>query len=350
MHQFNYTSTADKLLVADTVRQLNALYECKGRQDLYIENAPEILKSLMDKAQLRSAAAACCITGANISEERIEAIINGEQFPSARHEEEAAGYYQALASIYENYEYIPINTDTICKLHAELYRLTPGITGGKLKQNDFTLAETMTDGSEQVHFIPVKASDTRDALNTLCNKFNDAIERGTYSPLILIPIFTLDFLCIRPFKHGSGRISRLLALLLLYKYGFFAGKYVSFEKLVEENIERYRNTLRESTVGWHSNGNNYMPFVRFYLELVGETYERFQQRVEVRRQGKLSKAERVKAVFDKKIGKIKKSDIAAYCPDISMTTIERTLAELVNNGIIEKVGSARATGYVLANK
>lgn len=347
MHQYNYTSTSNKLLVAEIVKLLTELYECKGRQDLYIENAPEILKSLMDQAQSLSAISTCSITGSDITAEQLHALAENDINPNGRAEEEAIGYYQALTSIYEDYENIPISTDTICKLHEKLYRYTPGVTGGKLKQNDFVVAETMKDGSEKVQFVPVKSGDTRDSLNTLCNKFNEAMQKGSYSPLLLIPIFTLDFLCIRPFKHGSGRISRLLTLLLLYKQGFFAGKYVSLEKIVAENIDTYHSTLRESADGWHNNSNNYMPFVRFYLELIRTTYERFQERVELRRNGKLSKADRVKSVFEKKMGRIKKRDIAACCPDISMTTIERTLAELLANGSIEKVGSARATAYIL---
>ena len=172
------------------------------------------------------------------------------------------------------------------------------------------------------------------------------IEAATYNPLILMPIFILDFLCIHPFNDGNGRMSRLLTLLLLYRSGYIVGKYVSMEMLIEKTKETYYEALQNSSIEWHNDKSDYTSFVRYYLGVILKGYNEFQDRIAHLKYRKLSKADRVKAVFDKKLGVVKKSDIATLCPDISETTIERTLKELLEIGFIEKVGKGRATGYI----
>ena len=168
--------------------------------------------------------------------------------------------------------------------------------------------------------------------------------------MLLIPMFTLDFLCIRPFENGNGRVGRLMSLLLLYKSGFIAGKYISMEKLVGESREAYYDALRRSTVGWHDNVNTYVPFVSYFMSLVSQIYAELDERIATLQRGKVSKADRIRDVFDRRDGRIRKQDIASYCPDISIPTIERVLGELVASGYISKVGNARATYYMKKNE
>ena len=194
--------------------------------------------------------------------------------------------------------------------------------------------------------MPVAAFETPEAMENLCNEFNKAIDRAEYDPLLLIPMFILDFLCIHPFNDGNGRMSRLLTLLLLYRSGYIVGKYVSMEMLIEKTKETYYEALQNSSVEWHNNQSDYTSFVKYYLGVVLKGYNEFQDRIEHLKYRKFSKADRVKAVFEKKLGIVKKSDIATLCPDISETTIERSLKDLLEAGLIEKVGKGRATGYV----
>jgi len=196
-----------------------------------------------------------------------------------------------------------------------------------------------------MRFAPVPAFQTAEAIEALCSEFNSAIDRSEYDPLLLIPMFILDFLCIHPFNDGNGRMSRLLTLLLLYRSGYIVGKYISMEMLIEKTKETYYEALQNSSIGWHDNTSDYTSFVRYYLGVVLKGYNDFQDRVEHLKYRKISKTERVKAVFEKKLGIIKKSDIATLCPDISETTIERSLKELLESEYIEKVGKGRATGY-----
>jgi Fic family protein len=158
-------------------------------------------------------------------------------------------------------------------------------------------------------------------------------------------MFILDFLCIHPFADGNGRMSRLLTLLLLYRSGYIVGKYISIEKLIEKSKETYYESLQDSSANWHENQNNYEPFIRFFLGILQKAYNEFEERMEYLSIKGQSKADRIKSVIDRKIGKITKKEIMELCPDISKITVERTLNALVTSGYIIKIGNGRTTSY-----
>lgn len=350
MHLFDYQEIPRNLLTPEIVNMLSALHEFKGKQELYIETEPDVLTALLDIAKIQSTKASNKIEGIYTSDERLEALVMEKAEPRNRSEEEIAGYREVLATVHESYEYIPVRSNNILQLHRDLYSFSKSDLGGKFKNTDNVIAESGKDGKQRVRFTPVPAFQTPEAMEQLCLQFNNAIDEGRYDPLILIPMFVLDFLCIHPFNDGNGRMSRLLTLLLLYRSGYIVGKYISMEMLIEKSKETYYEALRDSSYAWHEGTNDYTPFVKYYLGIMLKGYKEFQDRVEHLNYRKLSKADRVKAVFDKKLGIVRKSDIAAFCPDISETTIERTLKELLKTGYIEKVGKARATGYVRKEK
>lgn len=346
MHTFDYRETPKKLLTPDIVNMLSLLHEFRGKQELYIEAESDVLTALLDIAKIQSTKASNKIEGIYTSDERLEALVMEKSEPRNRSEEEIAGYREVLATVHDSYEYIPIRPNNILQLHRDLYSFSSSDTGGKFKNTDNVIAESGKDGKQRVRFAPVPAFQTAEAMEMLCAEFNSAIERSEYDALLLIPMFVLDFLCIHPFNDGNGRMSRLLTLLLLYRSGYIVGKYVSMEMLIEKTKETYYEALQSSSTGWHENSSDYTSFVKYYLGVVLKGYNEFQDRIEHLKYRKLSKTDRVKAVFDKKLGIIKKSDIASLCPDISETTIERTLKELLESGFVEKVGKGRATGYV----
>ena len=345
MHTFDYTETPKSLLTPDIVNMLSSLHEFRGRQELYIEAESDVLTALLDIAKIQSTKASNKIEGIFTSDERLEALVLEKAEPRNRSEAEIAGYREVLATVHNSYEYIPIRPNNILQLHRDLYSFSSSDTGGRFKNTDNVIAESANDGQRRVRFVPVPAFQTSEAMENLCEEFNNAIERAEYDPLLLIPMFILDFLCIHPFNDGNGRMSRLLTLLLLYRNGYIVGKYVSMEMLIEKTKETYYEALQNSSLEWHNNQSDYTSFVRYYLGVVLKGYNEFQDRIEHLQYRKLSKADRVKAVFEKKLGIVKKSDIATLCPDISETTIERTLKDLLGSGYIEKVGKGRATGY-----
>lgn len=345
MHTFDYKESPKNLLTPEIVNMLSSLHEFRGKQELYIEAESDILTSLLNIAKIQSTKASNKIEGIYTSDERLEALVMEKAEPQNRSEEEIAGYREVLATVHDSYEYISIRPNNILQLHRDLYGFSSSDTGGRFKNTDNVIAESGKDGKQRVRFAPVPAFQTAEAIEALCSEFNSAINRSEYDPLLLIPMFILDFLCIHPFNDGNGRMSRLLTLLLLYRSGYIVGKYISMEMLIEKTKETYYEALQNSSIGWHDNTSDYTSFVRYYLGVVLKGYNDFQDRVEHLKYRKISKTERVKAVFEKKLGIIKKSDIATLCPDISETTIERSLKELLESGYIEKVGKGRATGY-----
>ena len=220
MHVFDYKERPEKLLTPEVVNQLGKIHELKGRQELFIEAAPDVLTSLLEIAKIQSTKASNKIEGIWTSDERLEAIVKEKSQPRNRSEEEISGYRDVLATIHESYEYITPRPNNILQLHRDLYSFSSSSVGGAYKNSDNVIAETGTDGKSRARFIPVPAFQTADAMEQLCSNFIDAMEEGRYDPLVLVPMFILDFLCIHPFNDGNGRMSRLLTLLLLYRCGY----------------------------------------------------------------------------------------------------------------------------------
>lgn len=345
MHTFEYAKIAQNLLTPDVVNMLSVLHEYRGKQDLYIEAHSDTLSVLLDIAKIQSTKASNSIEGIFTSNERLEALVLEKATPQNRSEEEIAGYREVLTIIHENFDSIPITPNIILQLHRDLYAYSHSAEGGKFKNSDNVIAEFDSEGHKKVRFLPVPAFQTPEAIEQMCANFTEAVNADIYDPLLLIPIFILDFLCIHPFNDGNGRMSRLLTLLLLYRSGYIAGKYVSMEMLIEKTKATYYEALQSSSAGWHESENDYLPFIRYYLGVEIKGYKEFQSRVELMYNRNLSKADRVKAIFNTKTGKITKADILAFCPDISQTTVERTLNELLVSGFIEKTGSGKSTGY-----
>ena len=347
MHTFDYKKTPERLLTPTIVNQLSLLHEFRGKQDLYISAKSDTLSALLNIAKIQSTKASNRIEGIYTSDDRLHALVMEKAEPRSRSEEEIAGYREVLSTIHESYEYISIRPNNLLQLHRDLYSYGGKEIGGRFKNIDNIIAETDQDGIEHVRFTPTPAFQTPEAVENLCRAFNEALDEGKYDALLLIPMFVLDFLSIHPFNDGNGRMSRLLTLLLLYRSGYIVGKYISIEMLIEKSKETYYEALKQSSTNWHTDGNDYQPFVSYYLGIIVKAYQEFQDRVEHLHGKTLSKPERIRQVFDKRLGKITKSDIATQCPDISLSTIERTLKEMLDKGEIQKVGSGRGTGYVL---
>lgn len=346
MRNFDYIKTPEKLLTPEIVQMIASIHEHKGKQELFLEANIDELKTLLEVAFIQSTGASNRIEGIFTSDKRLEELVNQKAEPRNRSEQEITGYREVLAIIHESYEYIIPKPNIILQLHRDLYSYSQGANGGSYKNSDNIIAETNPEGQQKARFIPVPAFQTSETMNELCNKFLEAWNAGRMDKLLLIPIFILDFLCIHPFNDGNGRMSRLLTLLLFYKAGYIVGKYVSMEMLIEKTKETYYEALQESSVGWHENRNSYESFIKYYLGILLKAYNEFESRVEYLRNRSISKPERIKAVIDKKVGKITKKEIMELCPDISKVTIERTLTDLVKNEYIAKVGAGPSTAYV----
>ena len=344
MRDYNYKEKWHKLLTPEIVKKLTLINEYKGEQRLFIEAHKDELIELVEIAKIQSTEASNRIEGIFTADDRIKSLVQAKTTPRDRDEAEIAGYRDVLNTIHENYDYIPINANYILQLHRDLYKFLGSTEGGRFKTSDNIIRETDADGNECVRFRPVPAWETAPSIDVLCKSYHEA--KSEADPLLLSLMFILDFLCIHPFNDGNGRMSRLLTLLLLYQSGFIVGKYISIERIIEESKETYYEVLQDSSINWHENENDYKPFVNYMLGVVVNAYKEFESRVELLTNPNLSKADRVREIIRKHIGTITKAELLNMNPDISDTTIQRALADLLKNGEIEKIGGGRYTKYV----
>lgn len=349
MRQFDYCEKWKQLLTPEIVSYLTQIHEFKGEQTLFIEAKADILTRLVEIAKIQSTEASNKIEGIYTSNERLKALVNDTTRPKTRNEREIAGYRDVLNSIHESHDYIPPKPSIILQLHRDLYKFEGYDIGGKYKVSDNIIEEEDSAGNKFIRFKPIAAWETPEAIEALCKAFNDALETEEVDALILIPMFILDFLCIHPFSDGNGRMSRLLTLLLLYRAGYIVGKYVSVEKLIEKTKEMYYDCLQQSSTGWHENANDYEPFVKYMLSVIIAAYREFSSRVKLLTTSGMSKSDRVREIIRTTLGPISKKEILEKCPDISQTTVQRTLTELVESGQIIKIGGGRYTKYTWNN-
>ena len=346
MREFQFKKNYQDLLSTDIVALISQIHEFKGKQDLFVGAKPDALSQLLEIAKIQSVEASNKIEGIVTTTDRLKRLINEKTMPKTRSEQEIAGYRDVLSTIHNNYEYIPLKPTMILQLHRDLYKFSGKSIGGSYKNSDNIIAEERSDGTQIIRFQPVPAWETPDTVQKLCEAFNFALSDSDLDPLLLVPMFVLDFLCIHPFNDGNGRMSRLLTLLLLYRAGYTVGKYISIEKIISDTKETYYEVLQESSYGWHEGENDYAPFVRYLLGTIVAAYREFTSRIELLTIEKLSKSDRVRETIKSHTGKITKAEISELCPDISEVTIERVLNELKNSGEVIKIGGGRYTQYV----
>ena len=159
----------------------------------------------------------------------------------------------------------------------------------------------------------------------------------------MIPCVILDFLCIHPFRDGNGRISRLLSLLLLYKNGFDAGKYVSFEEQISNYKAYYYEALRQSSTGWETNENSYFPFMENFLSTLYMCYKELDKRFAVVHGKKITKKARVEATVLNSLTPLSKAEICKILPDVSPTTVVAVLGAMGKIGSVKRIGVGRAS-------
>lgn len=344
MRNFDFKVVYQKLVCPEILGYLTKIHEYKGRQKFLAEAKPSELSKLLEIAQIQSTDASNRIEGIITTDDRIKNLALDKTTPRNRSEREIAGYRDVLRTIHENYEYIFPRPSYILQMHRDLYKFSGAAAGGAYKSSDNVIAEERPDGTRVVRFQPVSAWETRDAMNSLCAAFNEAIGDESIDPLILIPVFIFDFLCIHPFNDGNGRMSRLLTLLLLYRAGYIVGKYISIEKLISDTKETYYEVLQQSSDKWHEGQNDYLPFVSYMLGIILAAYRDFDSKMSLL-DSRLSKPDRVREIIKNRLGKITKSEIIELCPDISQITVQRALSELMKSGEIQKIGGGRYTSY-----
>jgi len=345
MRSYEYDTKWQKLLTPEIVGYLTAIHEYKGEQRLIADKHADVLNDLVDIALIQSTESSNKIEGIYTSDDRLKKIVMDKTIPRNRNEREIAGYRDVLNTIHENSEHIPVRSTFILQMHRDLYKFEDVGIGGVFKSVNNVIEELDTAGNKHIRFTPVPAWETPESVEQLCDAYNKAINTTNVDPLLLMPMFILDFLCIHPFRDGNGRMSRLITLLLLYKSDFIVGKYISIERLIEKTKSSYYDALQESSEKWHENENDYAPFVKYMLGVIVAAYRDFMDRTKLIEEKKIPKPDRIAEEIKNHMGTITKSEIKMLVPDVSQTTVQRTLTELVKQEKIKKIGDGRYTKY-----
>jgi Fic family protein len=344
MRTFNYSDLTDQKWDSVILGYIAAIYKEAGKQELYLKQRPEELEKLVEIAKIQSTEASNAIEGIVTTSTRIKQLVEERTTPRNRDEQEIAGYRDVLNIIHESFEAIPLSQNYILQLHKIMYSHMNNPMAGRTKNNQNYITAKYPDGHIETIFTPLTPYETPEALNRICEEYNRVIGNMEVEPLIAIPIFIHDFLCIHPFNDGNGRMSRLLTTLLLYRSGFYVGKYISLEAKIAKNKDLYYSALNQSQDGWHEGCEDALPFIKYFLGIVLSAYRDFEDRFSIIEE-KLPSIDIVRKATLNKIGKFTKQDIRELCPALSISSIESALRKMVASGELKREGSGKSTFY-----
>ena len=344
MRTFNYSEIRNQKWDSEILSLIAAIYKEAGKQELYLKQKPEELDKLVELAKIQSTEASNAIEGIVTTSTRIKQLVEEKTTPKNRDEQEIAGYRDVLNIIHESFDVIPITQNYILQLHKILYSHMNNPMGGKTKSVQNYISASYPDGHVETLFTPLSPFETPEALDKICEEYNRVIGNMELEPLIAIPVFIHDFLCIHPFNDGNGRMSRLLTTLLLYRNGFYVGKYISLEAKIAKNKDLYYKALSESQHGWHDGTEDVVPFIKYLLGTILAAYKDFEDLFSLV-ETKLSALEMVRQASMNKIGRFNKQDIRELCPTLSDSSIEKAFRDLISLGELKKEGKGKGTCY-----
>lgn len=344
MRNFNYSKIKDQKWDSEILGLVAAIYKEAGKQEMYLKQRPAELEKLVEIAKIQSTEASNAIEGIVTTSTRIKQLVAEKTTPKNRDEQEIAGYRDVLSIIHENFDAIPISRNYILQLHKVLYSHINNPLAGKTKNVQNYISATYPDGHTEVLFTPLAPYETPEALDAICDEYDRVIGNMELEPLIAIPVFIHDFLCIHPFNDGNGRMSRLLTTLLLYRSGFSVGKYISLEAKIADNKDLYYEALRASQNGWLDGNEDPVPFIKYLLGTILAAYKDFGERFSLV-EDKKPALETVRLATQNKIGRFTKQDIRDLCPSLSISSIEGSLRKLVELGEIRREGIGKSTVY-----
>ena len=312
------------------------LGEARGKQELFTRQSPQKLRVLREHAIIESAISSNRIEGVEIDRARIGTVIFGKSQLRDRDEAEIRGYRDALKLIHEQGAKLRITEELIRELH-RLCRAGRG-DAGQFKERDSDIIEKYPDGRQRVRFKTVSASGTPRYVQSLVEYWDRALHERWVHPLLALAAFNLDFLCIHPFRDGNGRVSRLLLLLGCYQLGYEVGRYISLERLIEENKERYYETLEAGSQGWHEAQHDPWPLINFLLYVLKLAYGEFEERVGQTPSPKGAKTEMIEAAIEAMARPFTVNDLENACPGVSRDMVRRVLRQLKEAGKVEPLG------------
>jgi len=327
-------------LTNEMILMIRKIGEYKGKQDLYQKQAPDVLENLRHFAIIQSTESSNRLEHITLDEKRFKEIMKNKSQPQNRNEAEIAGYRDVLSLVHSAAKDIPFTVTVVQQLHRDIMKYT-GITGGKWKVTDNEISEILQDGKKIIRFKTVKTHLVSNYMTNLHERFNNELQDNKIEPLILIPSYILDFLCIHPFLDGNGRISRLISLLLLYQQGYEVGRYISLERIIENTRESYYETLKTSSQNWYEGNHNIIPWITYFLSTMLAAYDDFERRANVVVSGRGSKTEIIVKTIENFIGNFTIGDIEKACPLVSRDMIRHVFKQLREKNKIEAISKGR---------
>lgn len=341
-------SSKPETIPGSTSWYLADLGEARGRQELFTKQSPQRLRVLREHALIESAVSSNRIEGVVVDQARIETLIFGKPELRDRNEEEVRGYRNALKLIHEQGARLPVTEETILELH----RLIRGEIGdaGQYKKMNSDIIEKYPDGRQRVRFKTVEAAETAEAMRELIALWNRCLDERWVHPLIALAAFNLDFLCIHPFRDGNGRVSRLLLLLQSYHLGYEVGRYISLERLIEQNKERYYETLEQSSQRWHEGRHDPWPYINYVQFILKTAYREFEERVGQTASPKGAKTDLITNAIGRTSGPFRVADIHRECPGVSVDMIRQVLKRLRASKQVECLGRGQSAQWGKTSK
>lgn len=345
MRPFNYSAIKNQKWDSEILGYIAAIYKEAGKQELYLKQRPDELEKFVEIAKIQSTESSNAIEGIVTTNTRIKQLVEEKTTPRNRDEQEIAGYRDVLSIIHENFDAIPLSRNYILQLHKIMYSHMNNPIAGQTKNVQNYISVTYPDGHTEILFTPLAPYETPEALDKICEEYNKVIGNMELEPLIAIPIFIHDFLCIHPFNDGNGRMSRLLTTLLLYRCGFYVGKYISLEAKIAKNKDLYYDALNRSQHGWHEGTEDVVPFIKYLLGTILTAYKDFGERFAIIEE-KLPAIDMVRKATLNRIGRFTKQDIREQCPSLSLSSVEGALRKLVVAGELKREGAGKSTCYI----
>jgi Fic family protein len=339
---FGFGFIAAQPISQQQLQIVRLLGEYKGKQALFAGQSPQVLATLRQVAVIQSIESSNRIEGVTADPERLKQLVAEKTTPRDRSEQEIAGYREVLKRIHEQHEAIPLKTGVVLQLHRDLYQFLPPGMGGRWKASDNAITETDAEGRTRVRFRPVPAHQTPAAMEALHEGFASLRDKGEIEPLLLIATYVLDFLCIHPFPDGNGRMARLLALLLLYQFGYEVGRYISLEQIIERTKEGYYDALYKSSQGWHEGQHTLGPWWEYFTAVMLLTaYRDYEQRVGAIVSKRGAKSDIVKDVIARLPARFQFADVVRGCPGVARGTVQRVMGTLRGEGRIRCIRPGR---------
>lgn len=345
MRVFDYSAIRDRKWDSEILGLVAAIYREVGKQELCLKKRPEELDKLVGIAKIQSTEASNAIEGIVTTNTRIRQLVEERTTPRNRNEQEIAGYRDVLSIIHESFDAIPLTRNYILQLHKIMYSHMNNPMAGRTKNVQNYISVSYPDGHTEILFTPLAPFETPEALDRICEEYNKVIGNMELEPLIAIPVFIHDFLCIHPFNDGNGRMSRLLTTLLLYRSGFNIGRYISLEAKIAKDKDSYYDALSLSQHGWHEGSEDVVPFIKYLLGTILAAYKDFDDRFSIVEE-KLSAIDMVRKASRNRIGRFTKQDVREQCPSLSLSSVEGALRKMVASGELRREGIGKSTYYI----